>query len=633
MSTSSLPSPAAAQPAAQAAAEDQRKMHVVVVGHVDHGKSTFVGRLLNDTDSLPNGKIEQVRKNCAAEGMEFEYAFLLDALIEEQEQNITIDTTRIFFRTTQRAYAIIDAPGHKEFLKNMVTGAASASAALLLIDAKEGVMDQSRRHAFLLSLLGVKQLVVLVNKMDLVQHSQETYEKIRTEYTGFLKSLGLNAVHFIPIAAKHGENIVNRSTKMAWWTGPTVTEALDGFAHEDDLTGLPLRLPVSDIYRFDHRRIIAGRVEAGAIRPGDELIFQPGGRRSTVRTFEDWPGPESRSVVGTGGSASVTLSEQIFVERGQVASHPSNQPRVGREFRARIFWLGKEPLVPKKTYKLRLLTQNVEAVIARIEKITDASTLESIQAGSVPRDSICEVVVRTTHPVAFDLHHECAITGRFALEEAGRIHGGGIILEAHKEQSAREGKVTAAERGARFGHAPAVLWFTGLSGSGKSTIAELVERRLFDAGRQVFRVDGDDLRTALNRDLGFSAADRAESVRRASAVAGLFANAGHISLVTLIAPLAADRAKARAALSNHAFIEVFVDAPLDVCEQRDVKGLYAKARRGEIAEFTGISSPYEAPESPEVHIRTDKLTTDQAVDLVLDALDKVLRSKADDWEV
>jgi len=633
MSTSSLPSPAAAQAAAQAAAEDQRKMHVVVVGHVDHGKSTFVGRLLNDTDSLPNGKIEQVRKNCAAEGMEFEYAFLLDALIEEQEQNITIDTTRIFFRTTQRAYAIIDAPGHKEFLKNMVTGAASASAALLLIDAKEGVMDQSRRHAFLLSLLGVKQLVVLVNKMDLVQHSQETYEKIRTEYTGFLKSLGLNAVHFIPIAAKHGENIVNRSTKMAWWTGPTVTEALDGFAHEDDLTGLPLRLPVSDIYRFDHRRIIAGHVEAGAIRPGDELIFQPGGRRSTVRTFEDWPGPESRSVVGTGGSASVTLSEQIFVERGQVASHPSNQPRVGREFRARIFWLGKEPLVPKKTYKLRLLTQNVEAVIARIEKITDASTLESIQAGSVPRDSICEVVVRTTHPVAFDLHHECAITGRFALEEAGRIHGGGIILEAHKEQSAREGKVTAAERGARFGHAPAVLWFTGLSGSGKSTIAELVERRLFDAGRQVFRVDGDDLRTALNRDLVFSAADRAESVRRASAVAGLFANAGHISLVTLIAPLAADRAKARAALSNHAFIEVFVDAPLDVCEQRDVKGLYAKARRGEIAEFTGISSPYEAPESPEVHIRTDKLTTDQAVDLVLDALDKVLRSKADDWEV
>ena len=329
--------------------EDHRKMHVVVVGHVDHGKSTFVGRLLNDTDSLPNGKIEQVRKNCAIEGMEFEYAFLLDALIEEQEQNITIDTTRIFFRTKQRAYAIIDAPGHKEFLKNMVTGAASASAALLLIDAKEGVMDQSRRHAFLLSLLGVKQLVVLVNKMDLVNHDEATYEKIRTEYSAFLKTLGLNAVHFIPIAAKHGENVVERSTKMNWWKGPTVTEALDNFAHEDDLTGLPLRLPVSDIYRFDERRIIAGRVEAGAIRPGDELIFQPGGRRSTVRTFEDWPGPQSREVVGTGGSASVTLSEQIFVERGQVASHPSNQPRVGREFRARIFWLGKEPLQQNKT--------------------------------------------------------------------------------------------------------------------------------------------------------------------------------------------------------------------------------------------------------------------------------------------
>ena len=613
--------------------EDMRKMHVVVVGHVDHGKSTFVGRLLHDTDSLPNGKIEQVRKNCAAEGMEFEYAFLLDALLEEQEQNITIDTTRIFFRTKQRAYAIIDAPGHKEFLKNMVTGAASASAALLLIDAGEGVMDQSRRHAFLLSLLGVKQLVVLVNKMDLVKHDQATYEKIKTEYSAFLQSLGLTAVHFIPIAAKHGENVVTRSDKMKWWQGPTVTEALDNFRHEDDLTGLPLRLPVSDIYRFDHRRIVAGRVEAGAIRPGDELIFQPGGRRSVVRTFEDWPGPESREVAVTGDSAGFTLSEQIFVERGQVASHANNQPRVGREFRARIFWLGKEPLQLNKTYRLRLLTQNVQAVISKIEKITDASTLESIQANSVPRDSICEVIVRATRPVAFDLHHECAITGRFAVEDAGRINGGGIILEARSENNSREGKVTATERTARSGHPPAVIWFTGLSGSGKSTIAELVERRLFDAGRQVYRVDGDDLRTALNRDLGFSSADRAESVRRASAVAGLFANSGHIALVTLIAPLAADRAKARAALANHAFIEVFVDAPLEVCESRDVKGLYAKARRGEIAEFTGISSPYEAPESPEVHVRTDKLSTEEAVQLVLNALDKILQSKAEDWEV
>ena len=629
MNTQSLSQPVSTS---QTTVEDHRKMHVVVVGHVDHGKSTFVGRLLHDTDSLPNGKMEQVRKNCAIEGMEFEYAFLLDALIEEQEQNITIDTTRIFFRTKQRAYAIIDAPGHKEFLKNMVTGAASASAALLLIDAKEGVMDQSRRHAFLLSLLGVKQLVVLVNKMDLVQHSQETYERIRREYTAFLKTLGLEAVHFIPLAAKHGENVVQRSEKMAWWKGPTVTEALDAFRHEDDLTGLPLRLPVSDIYRFDHRRIVAGRVEAGAIRPGDELIFQPGGRRSTVRTFEDWPGP-SREVAGTGDSASVTLSEQIFVERGQVAAHPSNQPRVGREFRARIFWLGKEPLVPNKTYRLRLLTQNVEAVIAKIEKITDASTLESVQADSVPRDSICEVVVRTTRPVAFDLHHECAITGRFALEEAGRIHGGGIILEARSEHAQRSGKVTSAERTARSGHAPAVVWFTGLSGSGKSTIAEAVERRLFDAGRNVVRVDGDDLRVSLNRDLGFSQADRAESVRRASGVAGLFAHTGHIALVTLIAPLAADRAKARATLANHAFVEVFVDAPLDVCEQRDVKGLYAKARRGEIAEFTGISSPYEAPESPEVHIRTDKVSTEQAVELVLNALDKILAGKGEDWEV
>jgi bifunctional enzyme CysN/CysC len=617
---------------AEAEAADQRKMHVVVVGHVDHGKSTFVGRLLHDTDSLPNGKIEQVRRNCAAEGMDFEYAFLLDALLEEQEQNITIDTTRIFFRTQQRAYAIIDAPGHKEFLKNMVTGAASASAALLLIDAHEGVMDQSRRHAFLLSLLGVKQLVVLVNKMDLVQYSESTYEKIRTEYTAFLRSLGLTAVNFIPIAAKHGENIVKRSDNTPWWKGPTVTEALDSFKHEDDLTGLPLRLPVSDIYRFDHRRIVAGRVEAGSIKPNEELVFQPGGRRSVVRTFEDWPSP-SREVVITGESASITLNEQIFVERGQIASHPAHQPRVGREFRARIFWLGKEPLVTKKTYRLRILTQNVEAVITQIEKITDANTLSEIKADSIPRDHIGEVIVRTTRPLAFDLHHECAITGRFALEDHGRIHGGGIILEAKSEAKSSSGKVTTSERAARSGHAPAVVWFTGLSGSGKSTIAEGVERRLFDAGRQVVRVDGDDLRASLNRDLGFSAADRSESVRRASAVAGLFANGGNIALVTLIAPLSADRAKARALLANHPFIEVFIDAPLAVCEARDVKGLYAKARRGEIAEFTGISSPYETPESPEVHIRTDQVSTEQAVELVLETIDRILQGKGEDWEV
>ncbi|MFM7240518.1 MAG: adenylyl-sulfate kinase, partial [Opitutia bacterium] len=326
-------------------------------------------------------------------------------------------------------------------------------------------------------------------------------------------------------------------------------------------------------------------------------------------------------------------SEQIFVERGQVAAHPAHQPRVGREFRARLFWLGKEPLTPNKTYRLRLLTQNVDAVIARIEQVTDASTLESTQSDSVPRDSICEVVVRATRDVAYDLHHECPITGRFALEEAGRIHGGGIILDSVAQSDAPSGKVTAVERTARAGHPPAVIWFTGLSGSGKSTIAEAVERRLFDAGRKVVRVDGDDLRVSLNRDLGFSAADRAESVRRASAVAGLFAGSGHLTLVTLIAPLAADRAKARAALASQPFIEVFVDAPLAVCESRDVKGLYAKARRGEIAEFTGISSPYEAPESPEVHIRTDKTSQEEAVDLVLAAVDKIIQGKGEDWEV
>jgi len=617
-------------------ADDTQRLHVVVVGHVDHGKSTFVGRLLHDTDSLPDGKIEQVKAACAAEKMDFEYAFLLDALLEEQEQNITIDTTRIFFRTRRRNYAIIDAPGHREFLKNMVTGAASASAALLLIDAQEGVMDQSRRHAVLLSMLGIRQIVVLVNKMDLVGHSEAAFRKVVAEYTAFLGSLGIEARLFIPIAARHGDNVVTRSAAMPWHKGPTVAEALDSLEHGEDLAALPLRLPVSDIYRFDHRRIIAGRVEAGVLRPSDELVFLPGGRRSAVKAFEDWP-KVSRDHVPPGGSAGFSMEHQIFAERGQIAAHPDRLPRVGREFRARLFWLSKEPLQPDRPYRLRLGTQDVQAFVTRILSVTDANTLGSGPSDTVPRDSVADLLIRTASPVAFDLHHECAVTGRFVLEDSVRIAGGGIITEARAEApSSAGGPVGRQERAARLGHGAAVVWFTGLSGSGKSTLAEAVERRLFDSGKQVVRVDGDDLRATLSTDLGFTPEARAESVRRAAAVAGLFADTGAIVLVTLIAPLAADREKSRKALARHPFLEVFVDAPLAVCEQRDPKGLYAKVRRGEIKEFTGISSPYERPADPDVHIRTDQVPLPEATDRVLSAIDGVARSaKADssDWEV
>lgn len=613
---------------------DVQRLHVVVVGHVDHGKSTFVGRLLHDTDSLPDGKIAQVKAACAAEKMDFEYAFLLDALLEEQEQNITIDTTRIFFRTARRNYAIIDAPGHREFLKNMVTGAASASAALLLIDAQEGVMDQSRRHAVLLSMLGIKQIVVLVNKMDLVKNEEAAFKRVEVEYTAFLKSLGIEALRFIPIAARHGDNVVTRATSMPWYKGPTVAEALDSLEHAEDLTRLPLRLPVSDIYRFDHRRIVAGRVEAGVLRPSDELVFLPGGRRSAVKDFEDWP-KVTRDCVPPGASAGFSLEQQIFAERGQIAAHPSHPPRVGREFRARIFWLSKEPLLPNRPYRLRLGTQDVQAFVTRILSVTDADTLANTPAEAVPRDSVADLIIRTAVPIAFDLHHECAVTGRFVLEDSVRIAGGGTITETREESRGTSDtvRVSRQERVARQGHTAAVLWFTGLSGSGKSTLAEAVERRLFDTGKQVVRIDGDDLRASLSGDLGFSAEARAESVRRAAAVAGLFADNGAIVLVTLIAPLAIDRAKARKALARHPFLEVFVDAPLAVCEQRDPKGLYAKVRRGEIKEFTGISSPYERPENPEIHLATDKVDLPAAVETVLSKLEDYLREPQEDWEV
>jgi bifunctional enzyme CysN/CysC len=393
-------------------------------------------------------------------------------------------------------------------------------------------------------------------------------------------------------------------------------------------------MPVSDIYRFDHRRILAGRVEAGALRPGDDLVFLPGGRRSAVRAFEDWPAV-TRDVVPTGGSAGFTLEHQIFAERGQIAAHPETPPRVGREFRARLFWLSKEPLLPNRPYRLRLGTQETQAFVTRIHSVTDADTLASGDAASVPRDAVADLLIRTAKPVAFDLHHECPVTGRFVLEDSTRIAGGGIITEATQDAAPRPGTgaVSRQERAARLGHGAAVLWFTGLSGAGKSTLAESVERRLFDAGKHVVRVDGDDLRAQLSSDLGFSAESRAESVRRAAAVAGLFADHGAVVLVTLIAPIAAERAKARKALARHPFLEVFVDAPLATCEARDPKGLYAKVRRGEIKQFTGISSPYEAPTDPEVHVRTDQVDLAAATEQVLQTIDEVIREPREDWEV
>jgi len=608
------------------------KLRIVIVGHVDHGKSTLIGRLFHDTNSLPEGKVEQIRKASEAEGMEFEYAFLLDALLEEQEQNITIDTTQLPFRTANREYVIIDAPGHKEFLKNMITGAASADAAILLIDANEGIQEQSKRHAYLLSLLGIRQVVVAVNKMDLVDYRQEVFDTIRRDYTMFLEKLGVIPQHFLPISAKLGHNITEACAQMPWFKGPAILQALDQFDIPAPPEGLPLRLVLQDVYRFDERRILAGRIEAGKLAVGEELVFWPDRKRSRIKSIEEWGATHPPKSAAVGESVAITLEEQIFVERGQIASHPGVGPVEGRELHASLFWLSNDPLPLNQPFTLKLGTQAVEARLVEIQRVLDSSTLEPV-AGSravLQKNEVADVRIRTRRPVAFDSHDRVSETGRFVIVWGKRIGGGGIVREADYDQ-AQPGvasdnitwtlsPVTRESRAEMFGHSGAVLWLTGLSGSGKSTLATGLEYQLHRRGMAAFILDGDNLRHGLCSNLKFSPDDRSENIRRAGEAAKLMAEAGMIVICSLISPYRADRNRVREICHRDGipFAEVFVNAPLEVCEARDPRGLYKRARAGEIKDFTGVGSPYEAPEWPELEIRTGESSMEASLSSLLD---------------
>ena len=623
----------AAAPAPIAAPPGADRLKVVFVGHVDHGKSTLIGRIFHDTHSLPDGKVDQIRKACQEEGMEFEYAFLLDALLEEQEQNITIDTTQIQFKTAIRPYVIIDAPGHKEFLKNMITGAASADAAVLLIAANEGVREQSRRHGYLLSLLGIKQVVVAVNKMDLVDFSEAVFNDVAAEYRKFLTQIGLEARTFVPISARNGYNVAQRSPEvMPWYDGPAITEMLDQFEPPKKLTELPLRFPVQDVYRFDERRIIAGRIESGRLKVGDEIIFSPNNKTSTVASIERWEAPR-RDEALAGESVGITLTEQIFVERGHIGSHAEHAPIESNRFRARLFWMGRRNLAGGQRFKLKLATQELDAEIVSIDRIIDASTLEHVAGARshIVRNDVAEVVIQTRGALVMDNHDQNPILGRFVIVDDRQVSGGGIIFGGIYTDRARikssnifwsEGNVTSRHRTLRNGHRGAVVWLTGLSGAGKSTIAHSLERELFNQNVNVYVLDGDNIRHGLNSNLGFSPEDRVENIRRVAEVANLMADSGLVVVTAFISPYRSDRRRAREIVLEGGcdFVEVFVDAPLEVCEQRDPKQLYKKARAGQIKEFTGIDAPYEAPEDPEIVTRTADATLEESVATILEVL-------------
>lgn len=402
-------------------------MHIVIVGHVDHGKSTLVGRLFYDTGSLPEGRYDAVARVCEDTGKPFEFAFLLDALEEERDQGITIDTAQATFHTATRDYLLIDAPGHKEFLKNMVSGAASADAAILLIDAAEGVQEQSRRHGYLLQLLGIRQVVVAINKMDLVGYAQEVYDAVRREYLTFLDALDVHPRAVIPIAAREGDNVATRGARMPWYDGPYIIEALDGFTARPSREHLPLRFPVQDVYKFDHRRIVAGRVEAGTLREGDVIGFSPSGHRGVVKRIERWNSRHTGSAEA-GESIGITLTEQLFIERGEIGTHVDSVPRVGEFLRTNLFWLGDRHLTPGRLFMLKLATQEIPCAVARVAGVINTATLVTTNAQEVAKNEVATVTLALKKPIAYDVFTDIVETGRFVLVDGFDVAGGGIVL-------------------------------------------------------------------------------------------------------------------------------------------------------------------------------------------------------------
>jgi bifunctional enzyme CysN/CysC len=610
-------------------------MRIVIVGHVDHGKSTLVGRLFHDTGSLPDGKLDQIKAMCERRGMPFEWAFLMDAFQSERDQGITIDTAQIWFKTPKRDYTIIDAPGHREFIKNMITGASSAEAAIMLIDASQGVQQQSRTHAFLLNLLGIRQIIVVVNKMDLVGCAEKTFAAIKTEYVRYLEEIGIVPSFVIPAITRDGDNLVRRSERMGWYQGATLIAALDSFRSQGDLTDLPLRLPIQDVYKFDDRRILAGRIASGRLKVGDRLLFSPSNKLARVKSIEAWNAAEPNEA-GPGESIGITTDEQIFIERGEIASHADHPPIETNVFHGRLFWLGRKPLVRGDAYRLRMQTRDVQVIVEAIEAIYDPDALAQRPADKVERNEIADVVLRSYALLALDEVAQNPRTGRFVLGDGANIVAGGTIaMRDYPDQrkmvtikstniTAVAHRVTNPQRIARNGHTGGVLWFTGLSGAGKSTIAMAVEQELFRRGYQAYVLDGDNVRRGLNSNLDFSPEDRAENIRRVGEVAALFADSGQIVVTAFISPYRTDRRRARAAAGN-GFHEIHIKASLETCEKRDPKGLYRRARSGEIAEFTGVTAPYETPDSPELTIDTDRLSIDQSVAAVLEYVDRNFR--------
>ncbi|RYE08822.1 MAG: sulfate adenylyltransferase subunit CysN [Hyphomicrobiales bacterium] len=582
-------------------------LRFLTCGSVDDGKSTLIGRLLYDSQLILDDQLASLRKEShnrtvGDEGIDF--SLLVDGLTAEREQGITIDVAYRFFSTDKRKFIVADTPGHEQYTRNMATGASNADLAIVLIDARKGVLTQTRRHSFILSLIGVKHVVLAVNKIDLVGYDAATFNAIEAEYRDFAKTLGFETLAAIPVSALRGDNILAPSAAMPWYTGPQLVPYLETIEVASDRTAKPMRFPVQWVNRpnLDFRGF-SGTVASGTVKVGDDVLIAASRKPAKVTRIVTMDGDLEHAIAGQ--AVTLVLDREVDISRGDVLSHPGETPEFSNQFQARMVWMSDEPALPGRSYLLKIGTQLIPAAITDLKFRTNVNTLEQSAAKTLELNEVGTLTIATDKAIAFDSYASNGLTGAFILIDriSNATLGAGVIdfgLRRAQNLSWQSFDVNRDVRAAIKGQQPAIVWFTGLSGSGKSTVANLMEKRLAAEGRHAYILDGDNVRHGLNKDLGFTDEARVENIRRVSEVAKLMADAGLIVIVSFISPFRNERRLAREIAGDIQFTEVFVDTPLEVCEARDPKGLYARARRGEIKNFTGIDSPFEAPENPEI---------------------------------
>ena len=609
--------------------EKKSLLRFLTCGSVDDGKSTLIGRLLYDTKLIFDDQlagIERDSKKHGTTGDDIDLALLVDGLQAEREQGITIDVAYRFFTTDKRKFIVADTPGHEQYTRNMATGASNSDLAVILIDARKGILPQTRRHSFIVSLLGIKHVVLAVNKIDLMDYSQSVFDGIVADYHAFMAAFGIEfaTLQAIPMSARYGDNVLDRSEKMDWYDGPTLVEHLETLDISTDLTDKPFRLPVQWVNRPDlNFRGFSGTVASGTVKPGDPVLVARSGLQSKVKAVVTYDGELPQAVAGQ--AVTLTLEDEIDVSRGDILVPPTARPEVSDQIQAHLIWMSEDELIPGRPYLLKIGARTLSASVTDIRHKVDVNSFQKLAARTLKLNEVAVVNIATQEPIAFDPYADNHDTGAFILIDrlSNLTLGAGMVdfgLRRATNVHWQAMDVSKASRAAGKNQKPAVLWFTGLSGAGKSTIANLVEKKLLSLGHHTYLLDGDNVRHGLNRDLGFTTEDRVENIRRVAEVSKLMVDAGLITLVSFISPYRSERQMAREMVEAGEFIEIYVSTPIDVAESRDVKGLYKRARAGEIKNFTGIDSPYEAPENAELTLDTTQKSADELAEQIVASL-------------